>query len=410
MATDPGTSQLLGGAALLMSLGPGCAQASYAAMSGFYIRKFNSSFFITMLLCLLAPQPIVSFLQQSFDAYFDRKYSTEVTYQFRVMMMQITLACGIIAWMFAPVSEWIVLMFGCLIGFLSSSIISSSMQLVAAIGPTYVIYVRLGLTLGGALPTLVFSCMSFHPSSSRSEFQRALIPTVSIPMLAACILHYLHRRVNLFNKAYERLAYGLVTIISEPAETDSLAAADHLLGGDTMARQYTETDPLDPKDAEDGLPFWVKYWQLSSGFMMGIAMCLASKAGFFGTPRLAQTLCLLKLCMDFFGAVLASAVPYVPGFKDGPWHKLKIANFLIVLGLSFVCFAQLFTSVPQMLFMICWCIVFAICIFTNCLQDVTSGSYIKVCERKSVARTNQMINVSATLLGLLVSRATIGSH
>merc|ERR1719487_801656 len=45
-----------------------------------------------MLLCLVAPQPLLSLLQQSFDALFDEQFSTKVTYAFRVITMQLILA------------------------------------------------------------------------------------------------------------------------------------------------------------------------------------------------------------------------------------------------------------------------------------------------------------------------------
>merc|ERR1719271_1591898 len=154
-------------AGFLMALGPGAAAAFYCAMSGFYMEKFHSrSFFITMLLCLVAPQPVMSLLQQSFDAFFDEQFSTKVTYAFRVITMQLILAGTVLVWILAPVQQWIVLCIGCSLGIVCAAIVSSSLQMVAAIGPTHIVNTKLGFQIGGCLPILVFFIAGFEPHSS----------------------------------------------------------------------------------------------------------------------------------------------------------------------------------------------------------------------------------------------------
>merc|ERR1719440_244961 len=153
-------------------------------MSGFYMEKFHSrSFFITMLLCLVAPQPVMSLLQQSFDAFFDEQFSTKVTYAFRVITMQLILAGTLLVWILAPVQQWIVLCIGCSLGFVCAAIVSSSLQMVAAIGPTHIVNTKLGLQIGGCLPILVFFIADFKPHSSRADFQRVVASAVFICVL-----------------------------------------------------------------------------------------------------------------------------------------------------------------------------------------------------------------------------------
>jgi len=293
---------------------------------------------------------------------------------------------------------------GCALGTVGSAIVSSSLQMVAVMGPKHIVSAKFGLQVGGILPIAAFTFTNFQPTSDRSQLQTALTPIICICVLVASILTYFHYSSDLFTKAYERLAYDLDTL-----EADLSEAGDRLLDddGNSMQRQLTDSQPLDPEIAKHGVPTWVAYWQMSHGLLMCIAMYLASLAGYFGDPRMAQTLSLLKLGMDLVGRVLAAAIPYVPGFVRGPWHKVMGTNVLLGVGLGSVCLAKLVgVAVLPMLFTISWCSVFVISIFASSHTDVTSGSYAAVRDRKAIARTNQFVLVAGLLLGLIMSKAT----
>mmetsp|Transcript_8465 Transcript_8465/g.16032 ORF Transcript_8465/g.16032 Transcript_8465/m.16032 type:complete len:428 (-) Transcript_8465:63-1346(-) len=403
---------LQGCAAFWMTVAQGSAEGFYTAMSGFYIAQFGSdSFFISMLLCLMAPKPIMSMLQQSFDAFFDKWFSTEVTYAFRVILMQLSLAAVMLAWIFSASTQAVVLVIGLLVGILGSSIISSSLQMASAMAPDLILNAKIGFSIGGMAPVLVIRWTGFGPESPRSLFQKQLITVVAISTLAAGILGIFHIRSDIFTKAYKRLAYDLnpthQSSSERASESDRLVQSDDtdffLTSGQTMVQQSSVTRGLDPA-AKDGVPAWVQYWQFAIFFMSSISMGLLSTAGFFKGAADAQRLSLLKLLMELMGRVLAMAVPLFPSFEEGPFHKVMATSVLLVFCFSGLCFANLSRDcVPGAIFSLLWCGVFALSIFATSLADVTTGAYIEVRDRKAVARTNQKVTVSAYLFGLVIS-------
>lgn len=396
-----------------MVLGPGAAASFYVAMSGFYIETFKSrSFFISMLLCLMVPQPVVSLLQQRFDSFYDSKFSTVVTYTFRVIAMQLILASMIIVWMFTPNMKSVVLVIGLGLGSICGALASSSMQMVAALESRDIIFAKLGLQFGGLLPIVAFSCAGFRPTASRSEFQTVVASSVVICVLVAGILGYLHHAMGIFDKAYERLAYDL---------EDDVDAAENkcLLGGDrsgcsasssgSMGRQQTPTLPLSSQPARqcEGVSSWIAQWQVCHALLMGMAMYVTALAGYFGDPTMAQHLSLLKLGMDLVGRILSVGIPYIPCFAHGPWHKVMATITLVGLCLGGVCTARLLgKAIGDVAFLVSWCGVFVLSIFVGSLLDVTSGCYSEVRDRKAVARTNQLALVSGLVLGLISCEAT----
>lgn len=387
-------------ASFLMALGAGSAGSFYTAMSGFYIEHFQDpSFFILMLLCFCTPFPVLPLLQQHFDSQFDEQYSTRVTYAFRVIVTQVILATVVLIWMYSPVTRWNVLGLGCLLGLLCSSIISSSLQMAAALDPVHIINATLGLQVGGILPIIVIIGTGFNPSSSAFVFRIALSSVVFICALSAGVLGYVHSTTDTFSKAYMRLSYDSP---KGPRETEGLLSAT-----EAMDRQVTTTVPLGHAATTQEVPSWVPYWQASSGFVMLVAAYMSSLAGFFGDPEMAQVLCMLKLGMDLLGRFLATVIPQLPCFAEGAWHKILIGNVLLECTMSGICFAKLLgAEVTYGAFVLCWCCIFTISIFTNSLIDITTGSYSPVQDRKSVVRTNQMMQTSGMVLGLVLSITT----
>lgn len=384
-----------------MALSPGAAGGFYAAMGGYYIENLKDrSFFPMMLLCYCTPAPIVSVLQQLFDKYFDEAYSTSVTYSFRIITMQLVLGGLVIAWIFSPVASFPVLALGFCIGLVFWTILSSSLQLVSATDPTHIVFVKLGMQLGGFLPTVVLICTGFNPSSSKQEFQYVLSSVVILTVLASCILAYFHKTSDIFTKAYERLSYepsppGGAEALLDSEETDPLL----------RERQVTPTTALDPEAAKHGVPSWIKYWQGCNGLVMGMSFCLLSLCGYFGDAQLTQNLALMRLLMEFVGRIISCVIPWVPGFSHGPCHRVMAASIVLIVGLCGVCFAKLFgVPVAQEVFLMSWCFVFAMYVFVSALLDVTAGCYVNVCDRKPVARMNQMILVSCMLVGLITGQ------
>lgn len=413
-------------ASFLMALGAGSAGGFYVAMAGFYVEKFQDrSFVILMLLFFCIPFPVMGLLQHKFDAAFDEKFSTEVTYAFRVIALQLILACTILLWMYLPQTQTNVLGLGFLLGSICSSIISSCLQMTSAISPQYMTTAKMGLQIGGILPIVVFTGIGFNPSSPVVHFQHALLCVVVICLLSTGVLSYFHFTTGLFAKAYDRLAYDLPSSrddskLQTVSETSSLVelhgetgetSATYLSEGPSWDRQQTATEPLDPASAqnEKGVPPWVFYWQCSHALVMFLAAYTSSLAGFFGDSALTQELSLLKLGMDLVGRTFATGIPQLPCFADGPWHKTLITNIVVEIMLCSVCFGRLLGApVSAGVFKLSWCGIFVISIFTNSLIDVTASAYSQVRERKQIARTNQMVLCSGVIAGLLISEATSG--
>jgi len=399
-------------AAVLMTLSPGSARGFYTAMSGWYIHLYNDrSFFITMLFCFNGPATIASLLQQEFDGYFDGVFSAKVTYPFRVICMQLVLGCIVLAWILGKhcFHSWFVLTIGVLLGFVSFSIFSSSLQVVAAAEPTYIILTKIGMHCGGVLTIIVLTCSGFNPSSSKEEFQWVVSLVVVVTVLAACTLAYFNLTSDVFTKAYERLermdsSYDLTTTGEGTGEDEPLVA-------DPFVRQITLTIGLHPEASMRGVPSWVRHWQAFSCLLTGSGYCLFCLAGYFGDSDLAQMLALLKMLMEFVGRILSCFVPFAACFADGPWHKVMAANVITGLCLFGVCLAKLFgTALGDGPFLMSWCCVHGISRFNQSLGDVTTGSYVNVRDRKSVARTNQLVSVSSALVGLLAGKAISKIH
>lgn len=295
--------------------------------------------------------------------------------------------------------------------------------MTSAISPQYMTTAKMGLQIGGILPILVFTGIGFSPSSPIVHFQHTLLFVVVICMLSTGVLSYFHFTTGLFTKAYDRLAYDLPSSranLQTVSETSSLVelygetketSATYLSEDLSWDRQLTATEPLDPASAqnEKGVPFWVFYWQCCHALVMFLAAYMSSLAGFFGDSALTQELSLLKLGMDLVGRTLATGIPQLPCFADGPWHKTLITNIVVEVMLCSVCFARLLGApVSAGVFKLSWCGIFIISIFTNSLIDVTASAYSQVRERKQIARTNQMVLCSGVIAGLLISEAASG--
>lgn len=394
-------STLQGCAAIWMTIGQGATEGFYFGMNGYYIKAFgNKAFFVSMLLCVMAPKPFMSVLQQIFDAYFDERLSTAVTYAFRVISMQLILAAIILTWMLAASSQSLVLLIGFLIGMLGSAQVSSSLQLVAAMAPENILNAKIGMQIGGLIPVIVMAATQFTPASSVSLFRAELATLVVLCITAASILFAFHFRSDIFTKAYKRLSYDLTSSLASTSESDEL------LSGEGIERQITATRSLSPEGTE-GVPSWVWPWQVCVFLMMAFSMYLLSLAGFFQSPLMAQSLSLLRLVMEFVGRVGGMSVPYFPSFEQGPWHKVMVASFILTLCFGSIVLVEMFTDCcSKGVLFLCWGCVFAVSIFANSLCDLTTGAYSEVKDRKQIARTSAAVVWGGYLFGLICSFAT----
>jgi hypothetical protein len=64
---------------------------------------------------------------------------------------------------------------GSVIGLIANAITSSSLQLVAAIGPEHIINAKMGLQVGGLMPICIFQWSDFKPWASDAEFRTILM-------------------------------------------------------------------------------------------------------------------------------------------------------------------------------------------------------------------------------------------
>jgi len=286
---------------------------------------------------------------------------------------------------------------GGILGFTCFAVISSSLQMVAATDPRYIINTKLGLQTGGAIPLLVFWCAGFHPSSSLQEFRTVVSTVIYICIMSFCILGYFHSNSNLFKKAYKRLAYDLM-----PDES-------HKTLDETTKRLLA--DKNDPESAAEeselGIPSWVAKWQTCNGLVMGLAFCLVSLAGYFGDTELAQLLTSMKLMMEFAARIASSAIPQLPGFDTGPWHGTLSLMVVATIGAACVCFLRLLQVLPLGLgpLVAIWCFISFLSVSIASLVDVTTGLYVGVSHRKVVARNSQFGLVSGVLSGLMAGKA-----
>lgn len=412
-------------ASLILALAPGCATGCYLAAGGYYIKLFNDRIFLNaMTFCIWAPQPLMSLLQHVFDDRIDDMLTTRVSYFFRVIMMQLTIAAIMIIWGFVTPVEWVIVLIGLAIGTVTGAIVSSSLQLTTAINPARLVNAKLGMQGGGAALSALFLAVNISPSSSSSSLRTVIFVVGAVAVFVAVVLSFLHFYTNTFDKAYERLGYDSrlnsrqnsphTSMDSSRQASPLYDEASSLLGNDQlgpdMERQLTPTKSFKKSDDPDEpIPHWIWYWITLNGLMNAVAYFMASLSGFYGSAAFAQTLTILKLICDFSGRFVALSIPHLPAFNEGPFHKVMITIFVVVMSCFGVSLARLLTgdvgpnSVFGGVFMFCWCMLFFLTMIGSSLLDVTSGFYVEVQERKKVARTNQLVVVLSILLGLILA-------
>jgi len=288
-----------------------------------------------------------------------------------------------------------VLVIGVCIGMAAGASISSAKQLSAAMDPRLTTYAAIGAQFGNVQPMLVFFFLDFEPSASLLKLRLAITCVVVICTLTGIILNFMHFRSDVFTKAYQRLQYDNPHEgIFEPVDS---------------TRQITETEPLLPEHAKNGVPLWVWTWCTMTGILTGVKMCLVSLSACFGDSALTQTLILMQFAVEFLGMLAALQIPRISCFAEGPWHRVLVSLSLTIAGLAAVQFSKIGGgTVALPLFLLSWGALNALWSFTCCLIEVTANAYVRVMDRKLVTRRNFLAKCGCGILGLaaglLISR------
>eukprot|EP00747_Dinoflagellata_sp_TGD_P091618 gnl/TRDRNA2_/TRDRNA2_165126_c0_seq1.p1 gnl/TRDRNA2_/TRDRNA2_165126_c0~~gnl/TRDRNA2_/TRDRNA2_165126_c0_seq1.p1 ORF type:complete len:433 (+),score=20.44 gnl/TRDRNA2_/TRDRNA2_165126_c0_seq1:168-1466(+) len=386
-------------AAFSMTLSPGCLYASYFALIGFYVHRFDSkSISIAMIFCLNVPGVLVSLLQTYLDAYFDEAFSTRATYVFRVVVMQLMLGVVAIIWMLVPPSPWFILGIGLLIGFVTACVKSSANQMVAAMDPRALAPAQLGLLLGAMISVGALFVLDFRPTSSVATFQLAVLVVPITCVLCTGWLAYLHFRLNLFDRSFDRLAYDLPTSgMNTPRQFSR--------GG---SPEDDEEKPLLPTENGE-IPKWVWWWCAATFYLMTSWTTLTSIGAYFGNAAMTQVLFLSKLVMHTIGGLCAMPVHFVPCYKHGAWHNLLVFCTVIVTFIVLMACLKLTVgvSIDRPGFLIMWGTAHFLYAFLLPLIAMTTGLYVEVIDRKAVARINTAALFGGTVAGVIVATVLV---
>eukprot|EP00747_Dinoflagellata_sp_TGD_P166372 gnl/TRDRNA2_/TRDRNA2_189066_c0_seq1.p1 gnl/TRDRNA2_/TRDRNA2_189066_c0~~gnl/TRDRNA2_/TRDRNA2_189066_c0_seq1.p1 ORF type:complete len:470 (-),score=53.17 gnl/TRDRNA2_/TRDRNA2_189066_c0_seq1:85-1317(-) len=386
-----------------MGLGPACSIAFYGAMVGYYTNHFHgSSFYIGMQAAVNVPFLMVLLLQHLFDQLFDEIFSPKYTYMFRTFAMQLVLASVVLTYLLCPQSPPVVLGFGFLIGLFSAVLTSSCTQMVSAMNPSKLIWLTIGNQLGAALPALVLTLAAFGPESAIGKFRSVLATPVVVCILAFVCLVYLHSVHRLFDKTYRRLSYDLPStqrVLMEGGDFDA----------GVFERQLTETEPLEPNPKDGSLPRWVWYWYFSRALDRSMSFCLLGLITVFGSTW-AQHLILTRMVSECFGRLTSMFVTTSASFRVGPFHKAVLALTLLRIGLFSALLLHIIGTNGHWRFhmadhvvVVVWVVLYVSTDFSGGLVDVTCGEYVKISNRKKVARLSLTCQFSGLCVGLLAS-------
>lgn len=405
-------------AAVLMVMPAGLAPALYISMVGFYAHNFQSSiYFIGMIFALYLPYPLLPLIQHHLDSFFDEPFSTKTTYYFRVVGVQLILAIVGLTWMLVPQSPRVVMGIGVTLGIFVSANISSCHQLCAAMDPQLPQFAMIGEQLGAVLPLIIFAYLGFGAESSLLKFKIALSVVPAVCTFVAIVISYLHFHTDLFEVAYEHLAYK-----DDEDETNYYASEqpDFRLA---LSRQISEKVPnyiseqavpsptdllADTLTPRDGVPSWIWTWMTAVGFMSALDGFTLSLVPFFGDPGMAQQLALMKLAMNFLGKLSAIPISSMTCFQHGPLHQL-MAFLVTSYGLlALVLVAKLAKfKVETHVFLLSWCLFTAWYRFSCSLAIVTMLTYVKIQYRKLVARSNLIAALTNVLLGVILALVVV---
>jgi len=376
-----------------------------------------------MVLAIYAPFPVVVVVQAAFDAHFDRAFTTQVTYAFRVFGGLLLLQILVLVWMFAPATEGMVICIGFALGASCCVVQASGHQMISAIDPTKIVFCEIGGQIGSVVPIVMISVLDFKPKATPREFREFIAIPVIVSFSAMAVLMVLHLS-GFFYKAYLRLAYDLeeddlqkdVEEAERVRQTSRQAATKKLLDEPiefslkAASRQATpEAEPVSPVrrsffTMRRSVPGWVYKWQIGKGFTTVLMAFMISLAGFYGDPAYTQFLASSKLASDFVGR--ASSLPLVKSsyFSASPCHRFLAAAVVARVVMVAVMVAQLGGDVvPKPVFLVVWCSFNMLDRMTAAFVDVTCGAFVEVKDRRFVSRLTFFFGFGGLILGLGVA-------
>lgn len=410
-------------------------------MVGYYQEQFDSRvFFIHTQAVVFGPFPLLLLLQWLFDSYFDAKYSTNVTYIFRLMFSQLAVVAITLVWMFVSEPSS-VLWVGAAIGAMTAVMTASVHQLLSAMDPGKLVWAELGMQIGSMAPIVVFNLLGFEPSASVHEFRLALLPVILANAMAMGVLFSLHL-LKYFEPAYENLAsarghtedlwrQGDAALAADghgairdhkPAEPDGPEAAED--EGPPTARSLTEDGVRRLSSAGQGLaqsvfrfardsqqdftkrsvPRWVWLWLLLKVVATALYGCVTSLNSFFGSPREVQHLALVRLASEFLGRAMAWPVCRLHAKRDEVWHWLPITALGVNAAAAWIIFAKLAgSSCSASMFATTWAILTWMHRLLGTFQDVTVTSHVDIKDRAFVSRLVLLAAIGALMPGFQVA-------
>eukprot|EP00747_Dinoflagellata_sp_TGD_P112533 gnl/TRDRNA2_/TRDRNA2_171500_c3_seq1.p1 gnl/TRDRNA2_/TRDRNA2_171500_c3~~gnl/TRDRNA2_/TRDRNA2_171500_c3_seq1.p1 ORF type:complete len:465 (-),score=30.30 gnl/TRDRNA2_/TRDRNA2_171500_c3_seq1:42-1436(-) len=386
-------------AIMMIFFGPGVAVAFYTSMVGFYTEHFHSCVYYTMMLAAVyVPYPIVIFAQSRFDAYLDEWFGPHRTYMFKVVFMELGIACIAALWaQRGTQTPWGVIGIGCLLGTACSLVSSSGAQLAASLSPLKMVQGQLATQAGALVPVIAFHVTSFKPCSGMTSFAQAISPIVVACTVVSIFLGVLHLTgAGGLEVGYRRLVTDL------PDGTPRTPQS-----GDDLEKVplCTSEDPA----VSPFLPSWTHKWQLTAGVSLFLSAITLGMCAFFGNSAQAQKLALFKLAADVTGRVIAlplrskafsTPAAQTPSYK--PLGALVVIR-MVIFGL--ICHDLRHSSIPFPVLTVLWCIFFGSDTFCQSFVDVATSAGVRVGQRKTAALHAQLYRFVGQDIGIFVAAA-----
>jgi len=402
-----------------VAFGPGAATATYTSLFGWYQQQYHTSeILIWMRLALFAPFPIIKVLQQRYDAHFDEMYSTESTYLFRLVIMQVVISLLMIIWMFLPLqlsaSEAIhpILIFGVVLGTCVAPFIGSSIQVAVAMDPVFSIWAQLGYAVGMTVPVAAMWSFGFKPESSHAELCRILAVPLMICVLVSFMLGSWHFS-GIFHPAYNTITRRRSLQLGIPPEGVSNPQDDEgepLLGDNRIPVPRSQGASADAaEELDEGYPLWVKLWLGMQTCGIGLDFFMLTLIGYFGDSDTTQQLATWTLIGSLAGRLMALLWSYLPAFKQGPMHISAAFLFVLRVHLWIVLLLQFFKVLhlsPTALVAV-WSLWITFGMLHNSMTDMSVTSNVKDSQTQTVAQLSVSLNYSALFFGLATASAMV---
>jgi len=374
--------------AVIICLGLGVTTSYYIAAAGFLVERLKLNMLFWMMVALYSMYPLICIMQGRFDAYFDRRFSVERVYVFRVMICPLLLAIMFVILALRCLHITDVLVCGVFIGIFAATSLSSTLQLLVAWRPELSAWAGFGSELGSALPVLTYGLFGFRPSkASVWDFQvMQIFPTVCLA-ISGCLTLYWHFGLDLFSKSLARLNCN----------------PDHEFAPKRQGIQRTDAD-------ECGIPLWTYRWQVCSGINALYTFMLIPLTMVFDDPDWMQALILAQQVCNFLGQLIAALLASFA--KENPLHILLTIHMLLRSILFATLLATMFKlmSMSRHFFMIMWCIHLTDGALVASQIEVTCARFAPTSMRRRVSRQTTLSIYAGVTLALSVDAFWVLSH